>query len=254
MARKDQLPAKCRKANEPHFVWIGLPVHEDFQDNEKREKLNNSLSKIIPLYSGMSLLQPRKGWDTKDHNIFLNGSFTAVGLLKYWKAIDLVLHFWNSKKNNAQVIQKGMNMNLESVSTGTQNITGIDVNVQVHKPVRDRIPEFFRCVKSEQLEPQQCGGHNRFHTGGRGRGRGRGCTYLAYHTDRFHWSKNRTQGHFKLPTPPALTKRRLTYEEWHVDFALYSLCISFWNSTNFNLGKTVHCFTSKLQGNNIIVG
>ena len=109
--RKDQLPEKCKRPGEPHVIWMGLPLASVFTDNEKREKFNNSLQKLIPPYEDMSVLQPRKGWDSNNTAIFQNNQFTMMGLMKYWRAIDSAVHFWNSQKTGkTQVIQKGMSL------------------------------------------------------------------------------------------------------------------------------------------------
>ena len=38
-ARIDQLATKCIRDKEPHFIWIGAPIHQDFTDNSQRIKL-----------------------------------------------------------------------------------------------------------------------------------------------------------------------------------------------------------------------
>ena len=52
ISRLDQMPGKDKKVNQPHVIWLGLPLHKCFgeQENELRIKYNKCLQSMIPLY------------------------------------------------------------------------------------------------------------------------------------------------------------------------------------------------------------
>ena len=106
ITRLDQLPQKSKWKDQPHVIWFGLPTQNYLTDDENngRMKFNKCFENILPLYPNMSLLLPKKGWDIESMDFISNGTFTHVGLTKYWEAIDAAIHFWDSK-NKGQIIQ-----------------------------------------------------------------------------------------------------------------------------------------------------
>ena len=101
--------------------------------------------------------------------IFKNNGFTSSGLLKYWKAIDSAIHFWNTRKNGTgtQLLQKGMsipdvgvnpdnssnketNKSKDSQKAGTSNAEDLSLRSSY-----DRLPEFFRRIKQEELQRKE---------------------------------------------------------------------------------------------------
>ena len=84
---------------------MDLPLNDHFVDNVLRIRFNHCLENIIPKYKNMSLLLPKQGWDSKANNLMKNDSFTTLGISMYWRAIDSVIHFWDTKKQS-QVVQK----------------------------------------------------------------------------------------------------------------------------------------------------
>ena len=103
-----QLPNKCIKPGFPHVVWFGLPLHDVFIDNDLRIKFNHGFECEVLKFKNMSLLLPKKGWNAKDKTVILNGNYTPNGAAMYWLAIDVAIHFWDTKKQ-VQIIQKTKN-------------------------------------------------------------------------------------------------------------------------------------------------
>ena len=216
LTRKDQLKNKFKCPGEPHVIWIGLPLHVSFPDNDKRTKFNNSLRKIVPMFNKMSVMQPRKGWSTVDESMFQNDKFTAAGLLKYWKAIDSAIHFWDSKKTNTQIIQQGMQLlitaNFEPGTT--QDKSGEDQpqeTNEVSESTRKKLNhllEYFRQLKQCELEDRE-NRDRRFQP------RRNNFAFSRRNWNRFHWRSNDRRNQkreFKLSTPPQAIKKRLTFD------------------------------------------
>ena len=76
-----------------------------FHNNDTRVKFNNALECMVLQYNNMSLLLPKKGWNSLDKSIIINGNFMANGMAMYWLAIDKAIHFWDTKKQ-VQTLQK----------------------------------------------------------------------------------------------------------------------------------------------------
>ena len=120
LARLDQLPIKCKRPGEPHVIWFGLPLCKAFNDNDVRKKFNKCLEALIPLYSNMSIIQVRKGWDATDETTYSNSTYSAGGLSRYWRGIDAGIQFWDLK-NKGQLIQKSMRL----ISTSAKQLKSL---------------------------------------------------------------------------------------------------------------------------------
>ena len=83
-AQKEYLPAKAKRANYPHFLWIQLPYHKNFRNN----KLKNSFYKCMDIVG-------KKVWEENNSNFFVSDAqrYTAEGLNKYWETIDHTVRF-----------------------------------------------------------------------------------------------------------------------------------------------------------------
>ena len=78
----------------------------------------------------MSFLLPKKGWDYEDSTFLINGSFSSVGLHKYWSAIDGAIQFWN-QKNKGQIVQFQSKLSNDKVKG---HIKSKIVRQLIHKP------------------------------------------------------------------------------------------------------------------------
>ena len=95
---KDYLPIKSKKSHWPHVLWISLPMHKNFSDdeNKKRELFRDCLAREVKFAKGMTNLKMIKVWDFDDENNFIREAnrFTSEGLAKYWLSIDSAIRYW----------------------------------------------------------------------------------------------------------------------------------------------------------------
>ena len=94
---KDKLPEKCKKAYYPQMVWIELPGHTGFSEeqSELRARFNTSLREIAKSHENISVLELKKIWNPKDPELYSveNECFSAAGLRSYWLVVDRTLQF-----------------------------------------------------------------------------------------------------------------------------------------------------------------
>ena len=105
---KENLPAKCNRDGYPFFLWIQLPMHENFSNNSARFRFNKCLEECAKMHSNVYTLQLQKVWDPRDAGLFAN-RFTNEGYRSYWEAIDKTVRFFDSvilKKNEKKKVQK----------------------------------------------------------------------------------------------------------------------------------------------------
>ena len=130
---KENLPAKCVKSDFPHFLWIQVPLHENFGNNSLRFKFNKCLEDTARLHQNCSTLRLKKVWDTNDSNLFIKESqhFTAEGFRCYWEAVDKTRRYCDSvllkkqekKKQKAVLSAKFSIMHTEHFKS-TEKISG----------------------------------------------------------------------------------------------------------------------------------
>ena len=102
---KESLPAKSKKPEYPHILWILAPCHERFKDNDERLKFNMAVERMCLFHTNVSCLELKKVWDAKDLSLFDKGRFTAEGYKKYWEAVDRTVRYRDSvklKKNSSK--------------------------------------------------------------------------------------------------------------------------------------------------------
>ena len=135
--RKDQIAKNAYRDQEPHFIWMGAPIHQDFNDNSLRVKFNTCMESIIKQFKNMSFLMPRKGWEIDNHKIVKNESFTVDGSKMYWKAVECAIKFWMAK-NIGQIVQTGPKLGvLESTDVNaSMNVAGLFENKVKSKVVK----------------------------------------------------------------------------------------------------------------------
>ena len=54
---KEKLCFKCKKDNYPQFLWIQLPYHDNFDDNDERLKFNRSIEDMCKHHTNVSSLE-----------------------------------------------------------------------------------------------------------------------------------------------------------------------------------------------------
>ena len=94
--RREQLPTKALKKNYPKVLWVQLPTHKTFKNNEKRGKFNSALLAMAKLHSEMHTIRMLKIWDAEDPNLRVGRRYTAEGILKFWSSIDSAVEHWES--------------------------------------------------------------------------------------------------------------------------------------------------------------
>ena len=92
---KEFLPKKAKRTHLPHIVWIQLPLHNSFHNNDMHEKFNTSLITVAKMHDNVSVLVLKKVWDPQDTKLYVKEAdrFTNKGLKTYWEAIDRMLKF-----------------------------------------------------------------------------------------------------------------------------------------------------------------
>ena len=93
--QKDYLPAKSKKFDYPHIVWIQPTVHKNFNNNELRIKFGKAMVSAGRVFDNMSVLQLKKIWDPEDSNLYVKEAarYTTAGLKNYWEAIDRTIKY-----------------------------------------------------------------------------------------------------------------------------------------------------------------
>ena len=92
---KDKLPAKSKRYNWPHTVWI-MPVQHCNMHNESLiSEFNTVLEETVAVQQHMSVLRLKQIWDNHDMSLYMHQfrRFTSDGLKKYWCAVDRTLKF-----------------------------------------------------------------------------------------------------------------------------------------------------------------
>ena len=124
---KEFLPAKCHKVNYPQILWIQLPEHDSFHNNDERYKFNKCLDEVSRLHPNVSTLALKKVWNAKNTNLFLEHSqrFTVEGLSVYWEAIDRTVRYFDSivLKKQAESKKKPHHA-VQSHTSGNTSMTG----------------------------------------------------------------------------------------------------------------------------------
>ena len=88
LSKQELLPKKA--VCDTQFIWINLPFHNNFTNNNLRNKFNKNLDTIVALFIGAWSLKLKKIWDNTNANLFLLDTkwFTATGYMTYWMAVD----------------------------------------------------------------------------------------------------------------------------------------------------------------------
>ena len=172
---KDAKPSYARRDHFPEVIWIEPPVHKNFEDNIRRQKLGLAITNTVKLYSEMRSLQMRKIWDYQDNNLVVRNMsrVTAEGYTKYWLSIDGLVKLWDTYLL-AKKIKKTTTTTLAQKKTAVLNPNKPKVASKVLKAAGAKM------VKNEVSRnfPFQ---------------------------DRFHWC-NKPKNDRKLPEPPARKK------------------------------------------------
>ena len=94
-AQKDYLPKKAKRPGYPHFIWIEVPLHENFANNNDRIKFNKAVRDMSMLHDSTTSLKLKKVWDPSNKNLYMANArrFTNEGLSTYWHAIDSTIKF-----------------------------------------------------------------------------------------------------------------------------------------------------------------
>ena len=108
-AHKEKLPSRSRKFKYPQILWVPAVLHDQFTDNVYREKYNKCLVSVVEMFREMHILNLHS-WDTLDVNCISNNKMTAIGLEKYWEAINDAFQAWDKEQMRSSQ-QSGTNRN-----------------------------------------------------------------------------------------------------------------------------------------------
>ena len=97
-AYKDDLPAKCLKSDWPQLLWIQVPSHHLFSNNNLHYKFNKALEEVAKLHSNMTTLMLKKVWDESNPDLYIpdHSCFSASGYTAYWEAVDRTVRYFDS--------------------------------------------------------------------------------------------------------------------------------------------------------------
>ena len=107
---KENLPAKCVRTDSPQFLWIQLPSHVNFRDNDIRYKFNKCLEEVAKMHQNVTTLVLKKVWDRKDCQLYLQSNkFSFDGYRACWEAVDKTVRCFHSvvlKKHDKRKTQR----------------------------------------------------------------------------------------------------------------------------------------------------
>ena len=122
---KDMLPEKAKREHVPHVLWIGLPTHKYFSNdnNRRHDTFCQALEVAVTSQSHMSMLRMVKFWDRNDSNLFLKEQYRYMseGLKMYWRSVDASIRFWNvaiSKKFLKTATKQPDKTNVKNAKSG----------------------------------------------------------------------------------------------------------------------------------------
>ena len=88
MQVKSWLPVKAKKLRYPQLLWVTLPYHSNFKNNNIRFKFNQGLESVVSKYADMKVLKIRRRWNYSDNSVALTGKLVTDGVVTYWSGID----------------------------------------------------------------------------------------------------------------------------------------------------------------------
>ena len=96
--KKNYLPKKAKREEEPAIYWNELPLHQNFDQNVARSLYNATLGSVIKTKSQMRLMKIKEIWDGTNDALVVNNRLTADGMAIYWKALDNTFKFNHFKR------------------------------------------------------------------------------------------------------------------------------------------------------------
>ena len=137
---KESLPAKAKKEGYPHILWILAPKHNNFENNDERERFNRTVEDMAKYHCNISALELKKIWDPNDKSLFENGRFTSQGFRSYWEAVDRTVRYCDAVVLRRKITKKNI-----------KNITGQNDKYKWKNPkITDDVKRFnsFRKLPS----------------------------------------------------------------------------------------------------------
>ena len=137
--KKQYLPQKSKRENEPMIYWVAPPTHKNFDsdNNAARTKFSLCIDSIVRLYNNMRMIKIKQGWCQSDTQLVMNNKITTKGLSSYWSAVDNSLSFNINKREEFMVREAFKKMNAD-------RRTAIGKKPEDSKvPRSDEVPRFF---------------------------------------------------------------------------------------------------------------
>ena len=99
---KNIMPNKAKVVDQPHIVWIQTTRHNNYANDELRDKFNKCLDTIVRLQENSSIYDLRQLWDSRSNNLVLphNGRLTYEGLRAIWAGLDRTIKYAVVKYQN----------------------------------------------------------------------------------------------------------------------------------------------------------
>ena len=101
---KEKLPAKAKRPEYPHILWIMAPLHDKFTNNSERLKFNRVCEDMCKYPNNISCFELKKIRGKHDMGLFCEDTnrYTAEGYKTYWDAVDHTIRYCDTaiiKKN-----------------------------------------------------------------------------------------------------------------------------------------------------------
>ena len=146
-SQKEYLPKKAKKPqNDPKFIWIALPTHKNFRNNELREIFSDSLETVTSHFHNNYTLKLIKIWDPNDPSLILEGekNLTSTGFKSYWNAVDKAI-----KYADTLLLKKEAAKNEKNKSNGNQRPAQSHMPSHGHSSMR-RSQEHHRTRRDDR--------------------------------------------------------------------------------------------------------
>ena len=92
---KDHVPPRAKRADYPTFIWLAPTQNINYNNNEKRAKMEKTLKTMLDVPKSHIMMRLIKVWEFSDQNAFRNGHMTELGFNKFWKSVDSAIQFWD---------------------------------------------------------------------------------------------------------------------------------------------------------------
>ena len=190
--RRDDLSIKAKLPEQTQFYWVEPVNHENFEHGNRqiRDVFRQCLEVNCKLYENMRILKICEFWDRKDDNLVMNNRLTKQGLSAYRHALDASFKF-NVKKREEFLIRENFRA-LKSKALAANSGLNNRRKWNYKNLVRE---EQDKQLRNESNYAKMHGNdHDILRIGPREIAEFFRHQRKNLQFDRFHWSRNKSQG------------------------------------------------------------